>query len=51
MVPGVVLNFFARSSKFCNADYFTILDKEEVNVYNARTTTVTTSKPPVLKWW
>ena len=49
MVPGVVLDLIAITSKFCDAGYFTILDEEEANVYDARTTTVTTSKPSVLK--
>ena len=51
MVPDVVLDLLASTSKFSNARYFTTLDKEEVNIYDTRTTKVVTSKPPVLKGW
>ena len=52
IVPGVVLDSLVSMSKFIGAGYFNILDEEEANVYDARTTTVATSKPPVIKrWW
>ena len=51
MVAGVVLDLLTSASKFSDAGYFTIFNKEEVNIYNAATTNVTTSKPPILKWW
>ena len=42
IVPGVVLNLLARTSKFSDVRYFTIFNKEEVNIYNASTITATT---------
>ena len=49
MIPGVVLNMLASMSKFSNARYFSIFEEEEVNIYNAATTKITTLKPSLLK--
>ena len=35
----------------CDARYFLVFDKEEMQIYDARTTKIMTSKPPVLKGW
>ena len=52
MEPVIVINLLASTSKFCDVKYITLFDKEEVNVYDAGTTTVTTSNPPIIKgWW
>ena len=51
MVPGVVLDLLAITSKFYDAGYFTIFDKEEVNIYDAATTAITTPKLPIPKGW
>ena len=51
MVPDITLDPLASTSKMCDADYFTVFDAEEVRIYNARTTNISASKPPVLKGW
>ena len=51
MVPDITLNPLASTSKMCDAGYFSVLDTEEVRIYDARTTKIVTSKPPVLKGW
>ena len=51
MVPDVTLDCLASTSKMCDAGYLTVFDGEEVRIYDAETTKVVTSKPPVLKGW
>ena len=51
MVPDVTFDCLASTSKMCDARYFTVFDGEEVRIYDAETTKVATSKPPVLKGW
>ena len=51
MVPDITLDPLASTSKMCDADYFLVFDAEEVRIYNARTTKIVASKPPVLKGW
>ena len=51
VVPDVTLDSLASTSKMRNAGYFSIFDEEEVRIYDARTTKVLTSKPPVFKRW
>ena len=46
VMPGVTLDLLVSTIKFSNAGYFTILDKEEVNVYDAQTMKAVASKPP-----
>ena len=49
MEPVIVINLLASTSKFCDVKYITLFDKEEVNVYDAGTTTVTMSNPLIIK--
>ena len=51
MVHDITLDPLASTSKMCDAGYFSVFDEEEVRIYNARTTKIVTSKPPVLKGW
>ena len=51
MVTDVTLDLLASTRKLSDARYFSIFDEEEIQMYDARTTKVATSKPPVLKWW
>ena len=51
MVPDVTLDCLASTSKMCDAGYFTVFDGKEVQIYEAETTKIQTSKPPVLKGW
>ena len=48
MVPDVTLDCLASTSKMCDAGYFTVFDGKEVRIYDAETTKIQTSKPPVL---
>ena len=51
MVPDVTLDSIVSTRKMCDAGYFSVFDGEEVQIYDAETTKVVTSKPPVLKGW
>ena len=35
----------------CDAGYFTVFDGKEVRIYDAESTKVVTSNPPILKGW
>jgi len=49
MVPGIKNNTLISTSKFADANYISIFDQEEVNVYDANTTKITVSRGSVLK--
>ena len=51
MVPDITLDSLASTSKMCDAGYFSVFDKEEVRIYDARTSKIVNFKPPVLKGW
>ena len=51
MVPDVILDYLASTSKMIDAGYFTMFDGEEMRIYNAETTNVVTSKLPVFEGW
>ena len=51
MVSDVTLGCLASTSKMCDAGYFTVFDGKKVRTYDAETTKIQTSKPPVLKGW
>ena len=51
IVPDITLNPIASTSKMCDTDCFLVFDAEEVRIYDARTTKIVASKPPVLKGW
>jgi hypothetical protein len=51
IVPSLVGNSLLSTSKFTEAGYTAIYDKEEVNFYNARTTKITVLADAVLKGW
>ena len=51
MVPDIALDSLARTSKMCDAGYFSVFNREEVRIYDAETTKVVIFKPPVLKGW
>jgi hypothetical protein len=41
ITPGITTNSLLSTSKFAAADYITIFDKEEVNIYDANDTVIT----------
>ena len=49
MVPMLAEHTLLSTSKFADAGYTSIYDKDEVNVYDARSTRITVSKNAVLK--
>ena len=51
MVPGIKNNTLISTSKFADANYISIFDQEEVNVYDANTTQITVSCGSTLKGW
>ena len=51
MVPDVTLDSMLSTGKMCDAGYFSVFDGEEVQIHDAETTKILTSKPPVLKGW
>jgi hypothetical protein len=51
IVPSLVGNLLLSTSKFAEAGYTVIYDKDKVNFYNARTTKITVSGDAVLKRW
>ena len=51
MVPNVTLNPLSSTSKLVDAGYFQVFDSKETRIYDARTTKIVCSKPPVLKGW
>jgi hypothetical protein len=51
IVPSLVENSLLSTSKFANAGYTAIYDKNEVNFYNAKTTKITVLAKGVLKGW
>ena len=51
MVPMLAEHTLLSTSKFADADYISIYDKNEVNIYDARTTKINVSEDSVLKGW
>ena len=51
IVPGTNQESMASTSKFANAGYIIVFDKEEVNVYNASNTRITSTGCATLKGW
>ncbi len=49
ITPGVTKNSLLSTSKFANANYITIFDKEAVNIYDANETTITIMRGAVLR--
>jgi hypothetical protein len=49
ITPGVTKNSLLSTSKFTNANYITIFDKEAVNIYDANETTITITRGVILR--
>ena len=49
MVPGLASDTLFSGRKFLNADYISIYDKREVNLYDAKTTRIIITENAVLK--
>ena len=51
IVPGVTTATLISTSKLADANYTTIFDAEEVNIYNANNTESTVNRGAILKGW
>ena len=51
ITPGVTNNSLMSTNQFAVADYITVFDKEEVNVYDANNVKITVTKGPILRGW
>ena len=51
MVPDLVAQTLLSASKFADANYISIYDGKEVNIYDALTTKIIVSEAAVLKGW
>ncbi len=49
ITPGVTKNSLLSTSKFADANYITIFDKEAVNIYDANDTTITVMRGAILR--
>ena len=50
MVPGIQ-NSLLSTGKFADANYISIFDKDEVDIYNANNTVITVSRGAILRGW
>ena len=51
ITPGISQNSLLSTSKYADADYITVFEKDRVNVYNAKNTMITVSREAVLRGW
>ena len=51
IVPGITDDSLVSTSKFVDAGYFTIFDREEVNIYNASNMQISVTRGAVLGSW
>jgi hypothetical protein len=52
IMPGITKNLLLSTGQFAAANYITIFDKEEVNIYNANNTILTVTRGAILcEWW
>ena len=48
-MPGIMQDSLTSTSKFANAGYITVFEKEEVNIYDASSTNITVTRGAILK--
>ncbi len=51
ITPGITSNSLMSTNQFAVADYITVFNKEEVNVYNANDVKITVSRGAILQGW
>jgi hypothetical protein len=49
ITPGITTNSLLSTNKFAEANYITIFDKEEVNIYDANNTIITVTRGAILR--
>ncbi len=51
ITPGITSNSLMSTNQFAVADYITVFDKEEVNVYDANDVKITVTRGAILRGW
>jgi hypothetical protein len=51
ITPGITRNSLLSTGKYAEADYITIFDKEQVNVYDVNDVVISVSRGAVLRGW
>ena len=51
IVPAITTQSLLSMGKFADANYISIFDKEEVNIYDANDTEIVVSRGAILKGW
>ena len=51
ITPGVSQHSLLSTSKYADANYITIFDKDTVNIYDANDTEITATKGTILRGW
>ena len=51
ITPGISKNSLLSTSKYADAGYITVFDKDRVNVYDANNTMIAVSREAVLRGW
>ena len=51
ITPGITSNSLMSTNQFAVADYVTVFDKEEVNVYDANDVKITVTRGAILRGW
>ncbi len=51
ITPGITSNSLLSTGKCADADYITVFDKEQVNVYNVNNVTITVTRGALLRGW
>ena len=49
ITPGITTNSLLSTNKFAEANYITIFDKEEVNIYDANDTVIAVTRGAILR--
>ena len=49
IMPGITTNLLLSTNKFAEANYITIFDKEEVNIYDVNNTVITVMRGAILR--
>jgi hypothetical protein len=51
-MPGITKNSLLSTGQFAAANYITIFNKEEVNIYDANDTIIAVTRGTILQgWW
>jgi hypothetical protein len=51
ITPGISQHLLLSTGKYADANYITVFNKDNVNVYNANNTVITVTKKAILRGW